>query len=234
MPMKIVLIPIVILCIVNVACRAQVYSNDYELFTTRDGLPHNNILSALQDSYGFLWVGTYNGLAVYDGNRFNSYKAFELQEDNWIYAIETIYEDENSDIWIGTRGGLVSTFRRKEQKFTEYKAKPIQAKVKCICKTKTGPVWIGFEGGLLGFIEGDSIRTSKVLEGAVLAIRAINSDSLFILSEYGQYVYGVKSGKIHSHNNDPNSIIIDIDKSKTNTVVLATNGTKLKSKSAAG
>ena len=39
----------------------------FEHFTTADGLPGSSIRAMLQDHLGFLWFGTHNGLARYDG-----------------------------------------------------------------------------------------------------------------------------------------------------------------------
>ena|GEM_PF-6513560 len=224
MPVKNIVITLFCICLFCARTTAQLYSNDYELFTTRDGLPHNNVLSAIQDSYGFLWVGTYNGLSVYDGNGFRNLKAFEHQDDNWLYAIETIYEDWKGNIWIGTRGGLVSCFLRKEQKFFEYKAKPIQAKIKCFHMDREGSLWIGYESGLIGVAAGDSISTKKIVERVIYGIRGNGSDSLFILSEIGMYIYDAIAGTVYPLRKDRYQNIVDIDKSKSRTIVMSGDG----------
>lgn len=47
--------------------------SEFNRFTTRDGLPDNNIICLLQDQQGFLWVGTEAGLACFDGVHFTNY-----------------------------------------------------------------------------------------------------------------------------------------------------------------
>ncbi|MBL7713061.1 MAG: histidine kinase [Chitinophagaceae bacterium] len=211
-------------CLWGFGVFAQVYSNDYDLFTTRDGLPHNNILSALQDSYGLLWLGTYSGLSVYDGSSFKTYKPFAGQEDNWIYAIETIYEDASGNLWIGTWGGLVSCFDRKEQKFITYKAKPIQAKIRCFYRDPGGQVWIGYEDGLLGHIRNDSVQTRRVTGEHIACISGAGPGHLALLSEGGRYRYDVQSGAVHTLAEYSGIGIQDIDKSKFPTVAMGTHG----------
>src|SRR5690606_29887964 len=43
------------------------------MWTTLDGLPHNKVHGIAQDSEGFIWVATWNGLARFDGHRFTLY-----------------------------------------------------------------------------------------------------------------------------------------------------------------
>jgi signal transduction histidine kinase/streptogramin lyase len=72
----------------------------------------------IQDSHGFLWFGTQNGLNKFNGYTFEvfTYNPSDTATlaNNWIYSID---EDQSGDLWIGTKGGLVK-FRQKEKKFS--------------------------------------------------------------------------------------------------------------------
>lgn len=86
-------------------------------YSIEEGLSQSVVNCLLQDSKGFIWIGTQNGL-----NRFNGY-SFEVFtsnpndtntiSNNWIYSID---EDPEGNLWIGTKGG-VNKFIRKEKKF---------------------------------------------------------------------------------------------------------------------
>ena len=71
-----------------------------------DGLTHNSVYSFFQDSKGFIWIGTMDGLNRYDGYSFKTYKYSPYDKDSinggWIVAIN---EDNKGNIWVGTRGG---------------------------------------------------------------------------------------------------------------------------------
>ncbi|MEO5984327.1 MAG: two-component regulator propeller domain-containing protein, partial [Ferruginibacter sp.] len=74
-----------------------------KLYTTADGLSDNYIFSVYQDSYGYIWVGTANGLNRYDGKRFIT---FGLKNGLPSTAVDKIFEDSHHRLWIGTRRGI--------------------------------------------------------------------------------------------------------------------------------
>lgn len=71
-----------------------------------DGLSHSSIQSIGQDKYGFIWVGTQNGLNIYDGIRFKHFFPVLSDEKSLIgNNITDLVFDEDS-VWIATRSGL--------------------------------------------------------------------------------------------------------------------------------
>ncbi|NJO88167.1 MAG: hypothetical protein HC831_03765 [Chloroflexia bacterium] len=72
----------------------------YLHFTEADGLPRNITTCLEQDQYGYLWIGTTNGIARYDGKTFHSYK--ELTGINIIYLLY----DSTKSLWAATGKGL--------------------------------------------------------------------------------------------------------------------------------
>ncbi len=70
------------------------------------GLSQSNVKAILQDSYGFMWFGTKNGLNRYDGKsvtRFNC-NDYILPRSN--HNISALFEDKNHNLWIGTDEGV--------------------------------------------------------------------------------------------------------------------------------
>jgi ligand-binding sensor domain-containing protein len=64
-----------------------------------DGLLHNSVFAIAQDSKGFMWISTANGLQRYDGFRFKNYEK-ELKTLPYSTPIKNIYQDEEKNIWI--------------------------------------------------------------------------------------------------------------------------------------
>src|SRR5947209_4699669 len=86
-------------------------------WTTEDGLPQNRISSLKQTRDGYLWVGTWFGLARFDGIRFsvfNRQNITALTND----AISSLAEDASGALWIGTGAGLVRYAGGKFYRFT--------------------------------------------------------------------------------------------------------------------
>lgn len=85
------------------------YSQQY-LFTNysiNNGLSQSVVNCICQDSKGYIWIGTQNGLNRFNGETFEVYSYNPVDSNsisnNWIYAIT---EDAKGNLWIGTKGGL--------------------------------------------------------------------------------------------------------------------------------
>ena len=78
---------------------------------TSDGLPSNSVRCMFQDSKGFLWLGTLDGLTRYDGNTFLTYQLESGKHDQVSLAdnrIKHVAEDKNGFLWIKTVPQLFS------------------------------------------------------------------------------------------------------------------------------
>lgn len=117
------------------------------------GLSQNWIYAIHQDSYGYMWFGTWEGLNKYDGYDFTIYNVEEGLSDHIIYCI---LEDEAGMIWLGTGNGL-NQFDRKTQQFTQYTDLPgdttnrFHKRVLSLIQTRDGNIWLGTGAGLIRF-----------------------------------------------------------------------------------
>src|SRR2546422_11038076 len=77
-------------------------------WTTVDGLPQNSVNAIEQTKDGYLWVGTFGGLARFDGLRFVNFGVHNVSAfaNN---RITSLYEDSHGDLWIG--GGYDGVMR---------------------------------------------------------------------------------------------------------------------------
>ncbi len=72
-------------------------------YTTADGLGHDRVLCVVQDSRGFLWFCTIDGLSRFDGHRFVNYGEREGLPAVPVYSF---IESRPGVYWVGTYGGL--------------------------------------------------------------------------------------------------------------------------------
>lgn len=87
----------------------------YKRFTTNEGLPSTEVYAVAQSADGYIWVGTDNGLARYDGKRFVAFSSKDGLPDNTV--VDFTFPDSNS-LWPVTLSNNLSTFRNN--KFREF------------------------------------------------------------------------------------------------------------------
>lgn len=116
-----------------------------------EGLSHNTVWCQLQDSYGFMWFGTTDGLNRFDGQKFIVYKnEAENAETLGNNHVQTLFEDDDKNIWVGTNSGIY-IYNREKDSFTHFCLKTehnvlISAEVAKIIQTQKGFIWIATLG----------------------------------------------------------------------------------------
>ncbi len=121
--------------------------NDYVLgnWSTEQGLPQISILSITQDRDGFLWTGTQNGIARFDGNHFVNYAS--TPDGTKLTLIRAAWADQSGHVWFGSAYGL---FREQRGQFKHLGGPPVyaitgNAKGQPVLATATG-VWLWKDG----------------------------------------------------------------------------------------
>lgn len=107
----------------------------------------------LKDSRGYLWLGTVNGLKRYDANFTVNFKKGKHNKYSLVHnKIESLCEDRQGRIWVGTTEG-VCFFDRKANRFTRFEElnKPDFACRNIICDSR-GDIWFSIrDAGLYRF-----------------------------------------------------------------------------------
>jgi len=88
----------------------------FKYIASDDGLSLNDVTRIIQDTKGFLWFGTGNGLNKFDGYKFITYTN-EFGNPNSLSNnyISALHEDSEGNIWIGTIDGLKQFDEKKRQ-----------------------------------------------------------------------------------------------------------------------
>jgi len=166
---------------------AQEDEIQFNHITAEDGLSLNIVTEVFQDSKGFLWFGTYNGLNRFDGY---SFKIFQPDPSNSksisSHSILDIYEDSKGYIWIATSDGL-NKFDWKTEDFIKYRNNPKDSNslsynyIYSVFEDSERTIWIGTSYGLNKYNEEkDNFTVIKVNEapnlGSPNAITSITED----------------------------------------------------------
>jgi ligand-binding sensor domain-containing protein len=79
----------------------------FQRITIAEGLSLSSVYCIFQDSKGFMWFGTEDGLNKYDGKNFKVYRPVPSNKNSLTYRwIEHILEDNSGNLWFGTEDGL--------------------------------------------------------------------------------------------------------------------------------
>ena len=131
---------------------AQDQNLQFEHLTIDNGLSANTIFCFLQDSRGFLWIGTYNGLNRYDGYNFKIFRSSKTDLNTLSDSkIRTLAEDKDGNLWIGTMEGGLNKFNIYTERFTRFQYEPNNPNsissehITSLCFEKSGNLWIGTE-----------------------------------------------------------------------------------------
>ncbi len=121
----------------------QISDFRFRYISTEQGLSNTSVNCIFEDSRGFMWFGTRDGLNRYDGVKMVIYRT----EANNPYSIHDnfincIYEDVYHNLWIGTPYSL-NKFDQVNNKFTRFK---VNRAVNAITGYDKGNIWIGTQG----------------------------------------------------------------------------------------
>lgn len=111
---------ILLLCVCKSVAQVDVTNMKFNCYDIEDGLSNSKVLSVFQDSIGYLWVGTHDGVSRFDGYQFKSYFHNKLDSTSIVGSVvRVIKEDYDKLLWLGTSDGI-SCYNRKFDNFISY------------------------------------------------------------------------------------------------------------------
>jgi signal transduction histidine kinase/ligand-binding sensor domain-containing protein/CheY-like chemotaxis protein/HPt (histidine-containing phosphotransfer) domain-containing protein len=147
-----------------------------------DGLPQSTSQALARTPDGYLWIGTQEGLARFDGIRFT---VFDSGNEPAIpnKNISALHVDRAGRLWIGTRSGIAvleaGRFRALKQP-----RELAHAFVRAIAEDQVGRLWVGTETGLVELVGGEAARifdiSNGLNDGRIRALSAARDGTLWI------------------------------------------------------
>jgi signal transduction histidine kinase/ligand-binding sensor domain-containing protein len=131
-------------------------------YTIREGLPSNTIKALIQDSQGYIWVGTTNGLARYDGYEFAVFTTADGLSDSYITDLAES-PAEPGVIWIGTVAGGLCAYKDGRCAVIDGGETVEERYISDVHADRKGNVWYGGQRGLK-VIDHGAIRWIRKLD----------------------------------------------------------------------
>ncbi len=149
---------------------AQEQEVKFERLNIDGGLVHNSVLNIIQDSKGFMWFATYDGIAKYDGYNVKVYN-FDPYDTTTISQNLNLklYEDKDGNIWAGTAGMGLNKFDPNSEQFKRYLPfadanKSIHTRtISAIVQDQQEALWVGGVPGIARF-DPDGQKYTQFLE----------------------------------------------------------------------
>lgn len=185
----------------------------FDRFTMRNGLPQSTIRCIVQDKAGFMWFGTVEGLARFDGYECKVFR--HHPEDPHSLSgnhIAAMVKDGRGGLWIGLQNEGLNHFDTSLRKFTRYRNIPSDGhslagnKINALLLDVNGVLWVGGKEGLSRFHEDTGSFTNyqfhigdmnKIGTIGVSSLAQDREGQIWVGSQHGLLRFNPKSGKFH-------------------------------------
>jgi signal transduction histidine kinase/ligand-binding sensor domain-containing protein/CheY-like chemotaxis protein/HPt (histidine-containing phosphotransfer) domain-containing protein len=134
-----------------------------------EGLAQNSVLATLQDSRGFLWIATADGLDRYDGYELRHYRHDRSQSGglagNFVWAIR---EDRHGELWLALKDAGVARFDPRTEHFRSYRHVASNSSsiasdaVRQLMISRDGRIWIGTSDKGISILDPISGRVTQL------------------------------------------------------------------------
>ncbi len=165
----------------------------FQNLTISDGLSQSSVSSITQDKYGFIWIGTQDGLNRYDGQSFKTF--YKNQADSNSLLSNTInclsYDPVNDYLWIGTNKGLCF-YDYNNRTFNHIYCKA--ENISHLLIDNKGIIW--FNSSLDGLFKKSNDSIIKVLDGKFIEMDYYDDSTLLVSSLDAGYKVNLFDSKI--------------------------------------
>ena len=182
---------------------------------SRIGLSQNNVKSIVQDSYGFMWFGTKNGLCRYDGRTLQQFRVIDQQRGTSNQNVSALAASPGGVLWVGTDRGVfrydISSDRFTQIDLAASDGARMTNWVSNIIVTRHGEIWMLLPEEGLFRLAPDGKKLSHYLDSSVVPNRhfsclCITDDGTLWVSGWnvGLYRYDAKKDLFVFENQDTN------------------------------
>ena len=210
--------------LVLIQCFGYAQQFQFKNYSVGEGLAQSQVYSILEDSKGYIWMGTRGGgISRFDGFNFNTFTTKDGLISNYIW---TLFEDSKQRIWIGTSNGVCVY---SNNQFTEYTTTSGEKLISgIITETKDQSILIGSDKGLFKFQDSvlvpyhpDKIKTKTTIS----ALHIDHENALWVGSDNGLFIFkDEKVQRITTRHGLNSNLIRAIEQNQDNLIFVGTYG----------
>lgn len=145
--------------LISLSSSAQRY--DIAVFNSTHGLPGNQINSLLQDRFGRLWIGTMNGLTIYNGKDFEKFGRLEPVSTS---PVRSLFEDSDGNVWVGLNSLGVGRYSGTGFEYFNDSNGFASTSVNAITEDQRNHIWFGTSDGVFRY-DGKQFHSYNELRG---------------------------------------------------------------------
>jgi ligand-binding sensor domain-containing protein/serine phosphatase RsbU (regulator of sigma subunit) len=174
---------IAILCLFCFSALTTAQSYSFRNYGTEYGIPNGFVYTINQTNDGFIWIGTAEGIAIFDG-----YEYFRVHYPDSIETRNpnTCLKDDNGNLWFGCSDG--SVFRTDGRKLLKVNLKNTSS-ISQIAQAPDGMIYIFPQGDSVSVVNPDDftiIRKFEVPEGNYIFCAAFESEEKILIGTQGK------------------------------------------------
>ena len=163
-------------------------------YSLKDGLVSDNIQAICQDSKGYIWIGTGEGISAFDSRQFHNYYSDDGLSSNSITSIASDNKILGS-IWVGTTSGVD---RFTNGKFIRYgqNLPSTMKNINSVFVDRNDNVFCGIDSGFY-IIQNDKIKLINNYKiGSVYSFAQCSGNEIFVASDMGLFSYNLAANTL--------------------------------------
>lgn len=167
----------------------------FNSLSVKDGLSQHDVSKIIQDSEGFIWIATYDGLNRYDGYRIENF----FHDNNNVASlssnrIRTLFEDHKKRIWIGTDGYGLNYYSLEDGKIARIKAPNNYDIINDIVQNSEEEIIVASSQGLFKVKENKNLFSVEVIQTPITGldvkkIKILNNGDTIYATDIGIWLY---------------------------------------------
>lgn len=181
--------------------------NDYitRNWSTADGMPGNSAVDIIQTSDGYIYVGTYEGLAKFNGLDFTLINK-QTNSNHTFHSARSIFEDSQGNLWIGSNDeGVEKISSDGNISFSTTNGLPNNS-IRAFAEDLLGNIWIGTAAGFCYITKNNEIvipedtQKYNLTKNMITSLFSDSSGRLWIMTSDESGLYYYSGDKLYRYN----------------------------------